>query len=65
MKTFCVCFSESRDQLSQWRGYAQDGNGMAIGFDKGILEKLNQISEFHIAFGKVIYDKPQEYFDVR
>lgn len=61
MKTFCVCFSGSKDKLSQWRGYAQDGKGMAIGFDKEILEELNQISEFHIAFGKVIYDNPQEY----
>lgn len=61
MKTFCVCFSESKDKLSQWRGYAQGGKGIAIGFDRGVLEELNQISEFHIAFGKVIYDNPQEY----
>lgn len=61
MKTFCVCFSEGKDKLSQWRGYAQDGKGIAIGFDKEVLEELNQISEFHIAFGKVIYDNPQEY----
>ena len=61
MGTFCVCFSESKDKLSQWRGYAQDGKGIAIGFDKEILEELNQISEFHTAFGKVIYDNPQEY----
>lgn len=60
MKTFCVCFSGSKDKLSQWRGYAQDGKGIAIGFDKEVLEELNQISEFH-AFGKVIYDNPQEY----
>ncbi len=61
MKTFCVCFSESKDKLSQWRGYAQDGKGIAIGFNKDVLEELNQISEFHTAFGKVIYDNPQEY----
>lgn len=61
MKTFCVCFSGSKDKLSQWRGYAQDGKGIAIGFDKELLEGLNQISEFHIAFGKVIYDNPEEY----
>ena len=61
MKTFCVCFSGSKDKLSQWRGYAQDGKGIAIGFDKELLEELNQISEFHIAFEKVIYDNPQEY----
>ncbi len=61
MKTFCVCFSESKDKLSQWRGSAQDGKGIAIGFDKEVLEELNQISEFHTAFGKVIYDNPREY----
>ncbi|HIW42839.1 MAG TPA: DUF2971 domain-containing protein [Candidatus Mediterraneibacter vanvlietii] len=60
-KTFCVCFSGSKDKLSQWRGYAQDGKGVAIGFDKELLEELNQISEFHIAFGKVLYDNPEEY----
>ena len=61
MKTFCVCLSGSKDKLSQWRGYAQDGKGIAIGFDKELLEGLNQISAFHIAFGKVIYDNPEEY----
>lgn len=61
MKTFCVCFSESKDKLSQWRRYAQDGQGIAIGFDKKVLGELNQISKFDIAFGKVIYDNPQEY----
>lgn len=61
MKTFCVCFSEGRDKLSQWRGYAQDGKGMAISFDRKVLEELNQINELYIAFGKVIYDNPQEY----
>lgn len=60
-RTFAICFSESCDQLSQWRGYAQDGEGVAIGFDKTILERLNQISEYHIAFKQVIYDNIQEY----
>lgn len=61
MRTFALCFSESCDQLSQWRGYAQDGKGIAIGFDKEILETLNQISEYYMAFEKVIYDNIQEY----
>lgn len=60
-RTFCACFSESKDKLSQWRGYAQDGKGMAVGFDREVLEELNQISEYYTAFGKVIYDNPQEY----
>lgn len=27
------CFSKNPDVLSQWRGYAKDGTGVAIGFD--------------------------------
>lgn len=61
IRTFGVCFSESGDQLSQWRGYAQDGRGLAIGFDKRILEELNSISQYHIAFGKVIYNNTEAY----
>lgn len=29
---FIACFSESADALSQWRGYAENGSGYAIGF---------------------------------
>lgn len=35
-----VCFSSEPDLLSQWRGYADDGFGMCIGFDR---EKLASI----------------------
>lgn len=63
MRTFATCFSESKDQLSQWRGYAQNGKGIAIGFDKEILEKLNSISEYFAAFGKVIYSDLEEYVE--
>lgn len=34
------CLSEKPDLLSQWRGYADDGQGFSIGFSKGYLEKL-------------------------
>ncbi|HLN28602.1 MAG TPA: DUF2971 domain-containing protein [Gemmataceae bacterium] len=30
---YCVCFSGDGDVLSQWRAYADDGRGFAIGFD--------------------------------
>lgn len=30
---FCVCFSAVDDDLSQWRGYADDGRGVVIGVD--------------------------------
>jgi len=29
---YVCCFSESKDKLSQWRAYANDGDGFAIGF---------------------------------
>ncbi|WP_409309844.1 DUF2971 domain-containing protein [Pectobacterium sp. B1J-3] len=32
--TYVACFSKDGDILSQWRAYAQDGEGVAIGFDE-------------------------------
>ena len=29
---YIACFSEARDSLSQWRAYADDGKGVALGF---------------------------------
>lgn len=40
-----LCLSESGDQLSQWRGYADDGRGVALGFRKDKLEALAAYSE--------------------
>jgi len=34
------CLSEDGDLLSQWRGYADDGRGVSIGFNKDYLESL-------------------------
>lgn len=61
IKMFCACFSEGRDDLGQWREYAQNGKGIAIGFDKKILEELNLINEYYISFGKVIYKNSKRY----
>ena len=36
------CLSEERDQLGQWRGYADDGAGVAIGFSRSYLEELKK-----------------------
>lgn len=32
-RKFLTSFSEEENSLSQWRGYADDGRGFAIGFD--------------------------------
>lgn len=39
---FVCSFSESPDELSQWRGYCPDGNGYSIGFDfnSGLLDRV-------------------------
>lgn len=36
-RAYLACFSEHGDQLSQWRAYADDGKGIAIGFDTAQL----------------------------
>lgn len=38
MPRYIACFSKCGDTLSQWRAYAQDGEGVAIGFDEEKLE---------------------------
>ena len=35
---FVGCFSAAGDDLGQWRGYADNGRGFALGFDAAILE---------------------------
>ncbi len=46
-----ICFSKEPDLLSQWRGYANDGKGVCIGFNKEYFNKsklLNEHREFEI-----------------
>jgi hypothetical protein len=37
---FCSCFSKNGDSLGQWRAYANDGTGVAIGFRRDYLESF-------------------------
>lgn len=57
------CLSENGDLLSQWRGYAQNGEGFSIGFSKEYLELLAKekkpwLEDFRLR--KVLY-KPEEH----
>lgn len=57
------CLSANGDLLSQWRGYAQNGEGFSIGFSKEYLELLAKekkpwLEEFRLR--KVLY-KPTEH----
>lgn len=53
---YVACFSEHGDLLSQWRAYAQDGEGVSIGFDRGYLFKC-------IAKQSKMVVRPVEYAD--
>lgn len=57
------CLSEKPDLLSQWRGYADDGQGFSIGFTKAYLEELakaREDGESGFRLGKVLYE-PTEH----
>lgn len=41
------CFSKEGDLGSQWRLYAEDGQGISIGFDENAIEQVNLFNRFH------------------
>jgi Protein of unknown function (DUF2971) len=53
-KFYVACFSSVGDLLSQWRGYASNGAGYAIGFDVSEIKK--NISS-HLKISKVDYEE--------
>ena len=44
IKTWAFCLSEKKDDLSQWRGYADDGTGISIGFNGKYFKALQLIN---------------------
>lgn len=59
------CLSINGDLLSQWRGYATDGEGFSIGFSKSYLQQLeSSLDPMAPGFNmlKVLY-KPEEQKD--
>lgn len=61
MIIYAACFSESKDSLSQWRGYAQDGSGLAIGFSKKYLQAVNGLAKYNLTFDKIIYQNQDKF----
>ena len=49
---YCLSFSLHYDELSQWRSYANDGKGFAIGFNKNKIENYlkSEINETNGGF---------------
>lgn len=58
MDVFISCFCEDGDLLSQWRGYAQAGEGYSIGVDSQRFEKIGGGRNFF--FGPVEYDRDRQ-----
>ena len=44
-KNWVFCLSEKSDDLGQWRGYADDGKGISIGFNSAVLKRINHIGD--------------------
>ena len=44
-KCWVFCLSEKADDLGQWRGYADDGSGISIGFKKSFFGKIKAEGE--------------------
>lgn len=59
LKTYISCFSEQKDCLSLWRGYAQDGQGLSIGISKKKLQELYH--PYSLKFDKAIYKEQDEF----
>ena len=51
---FVACFSEARDQLSQWRAYCHGGNGFCIGF---LTQNLFSANPETFSLVRCVYDR--------
>lgn len=43
LEFFIASFSRARDELGQWRAYADNGRGFVIGFSPGVFSIVNQL----------------------
>lgn len=66
LNSFGTSFTNLNDNISQWRGYGDDGKGMAIGFATekfnlfNDLPKRNYFGENNISLLKVFYDEREQ-----
>lgn len=69
-KAWVFCLSELGDHLGQWRGYGDDGKGVAIGFNPKVFFALDNTfskadESFNFCFRKVGYGEKaaKKFFD--
>lgn len=58
-RRFDASFSEQRDDLSQWRGYPNEGQGYTLGFDADWFTTKCMHNDCEFAFAKVAYSGEQ------
>ncbi|HBD9381267.1 TPA: DUF2971 domain-containing protein, partial [Legionella pneumophila] len=54
--TYIFCLSKILDNLAMWRMYADDGFGVAIGFDSDVEPEQNPRHVFSPTIAKTVYD---------
>jgi Protein of unknown function (DUF2971) len=59
LRVMVASFSEERDQLSQWRGYASDSRGVCIGFDLRHLRPPSDIGTA-VTFAPCLYKRAEK-----
>lgn len=57
---FISCFSTESDMLSQWRGYANDGKGVSIGFKSAAMKKFLRGQSIGILYPVTYADRPAD-----
>lgn len=61
---YVACFSEEGDKLSQWRGYADDGYGVSIGFNidslKTLINKVESLKLLQVEYPEKNSDSSSE-----
>jgi len=63
IRRFVCCFSGERDSLSQWRGYADDGRGICIGFDDTVFSSRQTGLPACYKYDRVKYE-PDEHIEM-
>jgi hypothetical protein len=60
-EVYCFCMSELPDSLGQWRGYADDGRGVAIGFSRdSLLAAEQEYRRSGLRVEHVVYDRARQ-----
>lgn len=59
LDVYCACFSAKGDDLSQWRGYGDNGAGVCLGFDLSEIQKKLDAVGCWVIYGKKDNDAEQ------